>query len=458
MRSFKIEIEWRIADDEQGLSGPEIPTFADLEIWIDDVCVTSCRTNPRQTEQRKYVIGPLSGLADWLVDHWMEIFWQTHTPFPKVKPGEERVPDYDDVLRSEYQQIDIAAYGQWYACHCLGHSGSDLALPTILFIPEDTQVGLALGPAPSLLGSSCTFVLEQDRGVAWISKDDLGAELERFVSSIIEKASQDSPTAAWAAWLNKRFVGVLGKARDLTERRRLMFGDIVADHWECIEGELGGNAKILDGILIDSDPIQSTDDLSPLVSHVKRLASERVANPFWTSIQASPGEQMLPDFVRGYRRAERVRRALNLGDDPIDFREVLDALQIGLQKIPGPAIARSAFMVAESGAAEVSLFTSHPMSKGLGPRRFSLATALGGLFASRSQTMPYGGANSDQARWARSREAKAFAAMFLLPASPVEANQSLEQLVDNYGISHTAASWHIENIRQRQRLGSAGMP
>jgi hypothetical protein len=456
MTCFKLVWDWLAASEELGLCGPEIPTLATFEIWIDDICLTACRDNTKHSDQRQHVIGPLSGLADWLVDHWMEIFWQTHTPFSKARSDDARVPDYDSVLRSENEQIDIAAYGEWYACHCLGHSASDLALPTLLFIPEDNQVGIAVGPAPSL-GASCAFSIEPDRAIAWISKADLGVELKRFVAAILDKARQDQETVAWANWLQERFDAVLTRECDASERRRQMFGNPVVECWPRIEQELGLNRRILDGILIDSELVGTSDELNPLISHVKRLASERISHPIWASIQASPGEAMLPAYERGYRRAERVRRALNLGDDPIEIRDVLELLQIGLQKIDGPAIARSAYMVTESGMAEICLFTSHPRSKYWAPRRFSLASALGGLFASQSLAMPYGGANSDQARWTRSQEAKAYAAMFLLPASSVEANPDLDQLVENYGISHTAAIWHIENLHQRQRRNAAGV-
>jgi len=47
--------------------------------------------------------------------------------------------------------------------------------------------------------------------------------------------------------------------------------------------------------------------------------------------------------------------------------------------------------------------------------------------------------------------------MFLLPASSLDAGDSLEKLVDTYGISHTAASWHIENLRRRKDRHSAGV-
>jgi hypothetical protein len=456
MSSIRFEWEWFMAGEEHGLCGPERSTFATLEIWIDGSCLTSCRSNSKHSEQRHHVIGPLSGLADWLVDHWLEVFWQTHTPFSKTRAGDARVPDYDSVLKSESEQIDIAAYGEWYACHCLGHSASDLALPTLLFIPEDTQVGIAVGPASSL-GATCTFSIGPDRAIAWISKADLGAELKRFVDAILDKARQDQETAAWANWLQGRFDAVLTRERDASERRRQMFGNSVVECWPRIEQELGQNSKILNGILVDSELVGTSDELTPLISHVKRLASENISNPLWASIQASPGEAMLPAYERGYRRAERVRCALNLGDDPVEIRDVLESLQIGLKKIDGPAIARSAYMVTESGVAEICLFTSHPRSKDWAPRRFSLASALGGLFASQSLAMPYGGANSDQARWTRSQEAKAYAAMFLLPASSVEANPDLDQLVENYGISRTAAIWHIENLRQRQQRNAAGV-
>lgn len=456
MTSFKLAWDWLAAGEELGLCGPEIPTLATLEIWIDDICLTACRDNTKHSEQRQHVIGPLSGLADWLVDHWMEIFWQSHTPFPKSTPGRDRIPDFKEVLNSEDQHTDLATYAQWYGSHCLGHAASDLALPSILFIPEDTQVGIALRPAPSL-GPSCTFSLDREIGIAWINKNDLDIELKRFVSAILEKARQDPLTVQWADWLNERWRKVLGKAHDVFERRRQLFGDLVADHWQGIEDELGANSKILDGILIDSYQVQFSDQLDSLVSQVKQLASEKVAQPLWSTIKASTGEQMLPAFERGYRRAEHVRHVLNLGDDPIDFPEVLEKLQIQLQKISGPTIARSAFMVADSGAARVAIFTSDPRFKGVYPQRFSVASALGGLFANRFHSMPFGGASSDQARWIRSQEANAFAAMFLLPASSLDSGDSLEKLVDNYGISHKAASWHLENLRRRRQLQSAGM-
>ncbi|MFN9692330.1 MAG: hypothetical protein ACK550_00760 [Synechococcaceae cyanobacterium] len=456
MSTFRLVWDWLAAGEDLGLCGPEIPTLATLEIWIDDICLTTCCDNTKHSEQRQHVIGPLSGLADWLVDHWMEIFWQSHTPFPKSTPGRGRIPDFKEVLNSEDQHTDLAAYAQWYGSHCLGQAASDLALPTILFIPEDTQVGIALRPASSL-GASCTFSLDRELDIAWINKNDLDIELQRFVSAILDKANQDPLTVQWAAWLNERWCEVLGRAHDVVERRRQLYGDLVADHWQGIEDELGANAKIIDGILIDSHQVQSADELLSLINQVKGLASETVARPFWSTIQAPAGEGMLPAFERGYRKAEHIRQVLNLGDDPIDFPEVLESLQIGLQKISGPAIARSAFMVADSGASDVALFTSHPRFKDILPQRFSLASALGGLLASRFQSTPFGGASSDQARWIRSQETNAFAAMFLLPASTLETRRSLERLVEDYGISYSAASWHTENLRQRKLRQEAGV-
>jgi hypothetical protein len=230
MSTFRLVWDWLAAGEDLGLCGPEIPTLATLEIWIDDICLTTCCDNTKHSEQRQHVIGPLSGLADWLVDHWMEIFWQSHTPFPKSTPGRGRIPDFKEVLNSEDQHTDLAAYAQWYGSHCLGHAASELALPTILFIPEDTQVGIALRPASSL-GASCTFSLDRELDIAWINKNDLDIELQRFVSAILDKANQDPLTVQWAAWLNERWCEVLGRAHDVVERRRQLYGDLVADHW-----------------------------------------------------------------------------------------------------------------------------------------------------------------------------------------------------------------------------------
>jgi hypothetical protein len=47
--------------------------------------------------------------------------------------------------------------------------------------------------------------------------------------------------------------------------------------------------------------------------------------------------------------------------------------------------------------------------------------------------------------------------MFLLPASTLETRRSLERLVEDYGISYSAARWHTENLRQRKLRQEAGV-
>jgi hypothetical protein len=384
----------------------------------------------------------------------MEIHWQSHTPFTKSWLSKERIPEYSKVLEGEYPSVDLYSYGQWYTHHSFGHAVSDIALPTLLFIPEDVVVGIAVS-APPELGSRTRFATASHLDVAWVNKDDLSSELEAFVRDVIAKAETDALSRQWALWMKSRLDESLQKYREPTERRKWMLGDIVANIWERLEGELGINSKALEGVLLDSTLVHSPEELTLLSNEVKRLASETSTNFLWSRIEDLPGEYMLQPFERGYRRAERVRDALGLGDSPVDFRDVLEDLGISLRKVLESTLYQSAYIVVESSAAEISLCTSHPKSKWLMPRRFSIAAALGGIFAGRTPSKAYGGAKSSQARWMLSQESNAFAAMFLLPSQAVESGQEIDELVERYGISRSAATWHIENIQRRRHQNTA---
>jgi hypothetical protein len=452
--SFRIDWDWITPSEDEGLAGPEIPTFGSLQIWIGEVCITTCCVRPLSSEVRNHVIGPLSGLAEWIVDNWMEVLWQSHTPFTKSLLAKKDIPDYSEILEGEYPSVDPSSYGRWFSHHCFGHAVSDIALPNILFIPEDAVVGIAV-LAPPDLGSKTKFTNADHKDVAWINKEDLSSHLEIFVRDVIAKAEAEAPSNRWALWMRSRLEESLQRSREPTERRKWMLGDVVANSWKRIVDELGNNSKALEGVLLDSILVDSDEELSRLSKEVMRLAAEKSTDFLWKRVETLHGEYMLPPFERGYRRAERVRDILRLGDSPIDFRDILEDLGIALRRDMGSALYQTAYIVVESSAAEISLCTSHPKSQWLMPQRFSIAAALGGIFANRIQTKAYGGATSSQARWILSQESNAFAAMLLLPSEAIDSGLGIDELVEKYGIAKSAATWHMRNIHRRRAQDKA---
>ena len=64
---------------------PDEATVADFEIRMDHEPLTRCRSlDNRAREVRDAVCGPLAGIADWLVESWPHLFWETQTPFRKA--------------------------------------------------------------------------------------------------------------------------------------------------------------------------------------------------------------------------------------------------------------------------------------------------------------------------------------------------------------------------------------
>jgi Zn-dependent peptidase ImmA (M78 family) len=74
-----------------------------------------------------------------------------------------------------------------------------------------------------------------------------------------------------------------------------------------------------------------------------------------------------------------------------------------------------------------------------------MAAALGRLLAEGRPGQPLGAAHGEQSRWIQTQRANAFAAEFLLPTPALSRPGDLEAKCDQYGISRTAARWHMRN-------------
>ncbi|WP_434043383.1 MULTISPECIES: hypothetical protein [Sorangium] len=224
MSLFNFWHTWRESPPDEDLYGPELATFGDLAIQIGDTCLTSCHLTNSSVEEsgRNTVTGPLSGIADWVVENWLYIFWEIHTPFTKIGADGSRIPTLRDVRVGNVPGVNYSQFAEWYHRHAIGHGCSDLALPTITILPEDKVVGIAASE-PSDLDSMTSFAVDWPKEPIWISKDDLATMLESFVESVIARAMATESTKRWAEWLRAKFDAARIESRDDEVRRKLMF-------------------------------------------------------------------------------------------------------------------------------------------------------------------------------------------------------------------------------------------
>jgi hypothetical protein len=448
MSSLDLSWDWATPPDEEDAFGPERSTWASLNIELGGTAITAHR--PRGVAPGdpvvSAVVGAMSGLADWLVENWLPLLWELHTPFTKVTGDLVRVPTLKDVRDGNVDCVEYSQLAAWLHRHSFGHGSSDLALPSIVFLPEHRQVGVsARSPAYSLKPTT-SFAVQWPKEPVWIPREELTSVLRSFVEATIERARSDSATRGWADWLASRFSDVVARAEDEDVRRELMFGSFVARQWGQLSKQFGPDTSVLAGLLSDAAIVDS-DAALKTVANVVAVAKDRPrAQARWRNLRQEPGSSQLPPFKRGYRLAERVRQELGLPDRPLlDLPDVLGHFDVGVAKFRGADLFRSACTVASLGGATVHYAEDHDTHGGVAPTRFAIAASFGRLLAEASGQSGFGAAHGDQSPYQRTQEANAFAAEFLLPLAAMRKSTDLAVLCERYGISRRAAERHLSN-------------
>jgi hypothetical protein len=448
MPRFELRSEWIDPPPEGDAFGPERSTWAKLAIEIDGTSVTNHyrrKVEGDPKEARETVTGAMSGLADWLVENWGQILWEVHTPFPKVVgDAAVRVPSLRDVKSGQVADIDYGNLASWLHRHTLGHGNSDLAVPTLMFLPEDRVVGV-VATAPSYeLNPTVSFAVQWPKEPVWVPKDELVSTLGTFIEATIEHASLVAATQPWAEWLRKNFEKARTEVETEDARRRLMLGRVVADQWQKVSSRLGENTEALAGVLADSAMISDVAALEALTGAVETATQGASGTSAWRKLTHEPGSSLLPPYERGYRLAASTRRLLGEPDRPLrDLRDVLARLDVRLAAFDGAGLFRSACTVGSQGAATV-FCAEDPNYGGVAPTRFAVAAALGRLLSGHAKSS-FGAAHGSQSAYQRTQEANAFAAEFLLPVEALAKSANIQALSEDYGISKKAAEKHRNN-------------
>jgi len=273
----------------------------------------------------------------------------------------------------------------------------------------------------------------------WVPLADVAETLGRFVDDTISRAATDAKTRAWADWLQQRWDAVRVQARQPEVARKWQHGEVVAAQWHMVENRLRDRACALAEVLMDSTPVQDSDTFAWLVGQLETTPRSSAA----MDMEPLDVDWGLPPFTQGYRLAQRTRQVLGLGDRPVRAMEDLFAhFGVTGRAVQARGLFRSAVWTTESGATLVWA-EDDARFRGEDPQRFAISAALGRLLANGLKARNHGAAHGDQARWRPTQLANAFAAELLLPIQALERPANLAKLSKQYGISQSAAKWHL---------------
>ena len=385
MARLDFSVDWHSPPEDEA-TGPESVTWAHLGLRVDDVVLTRNRPTAHfvagEPSEMDTVEGPLAGVAEWVVDHFAEILWETTLPFPKHPSLDGQpsfgIPSLRDAAAwwgSVSGQVDRARLAAWQQRHTLGVACSQLALPSLVFVPEAGRIALFASAAPEQLDPNVRHILPQEVREFWLERDDLRTTLRQLVDGVLDAAKASASHQTWTQWLEKRWL----KARELEQadeyRRRLRFGKTTAQLWQDRIVALGSTAATaVEGILDDLRELASADEGDRVINVVTGNSSQRTDNAAWRRLHRGPSDLAAPAFKQGYQRAKEVREHLGRGTDPIQRVDVVLA-ELGVEdrELDSNGLFRSACVVRDRRA---TVIVSSDV-KGVTHRRTAMATALG---------------------------------------------------------------------------------
>jgi len=481
---FRIHLEF--SGSTKKLELPEDVTEAHFAIYANHDCLTLNRRAGRShlLSASESVFGPVAGLADWFIENWGPMIWESQTPFVKSRDIDVATgPETTSTIRenadewSDFLEPAFARYAEemeaiherllevradWQHRHLLGHGCSDLAIPRILIVPEDRSTVLIVDGLPNGSGAPIDFLspgnTPRHSTVLVVSKDTFRSEVKQFVEETIRQAKTADDFAPWANWLEERWATALQEEKDPRRRLKWMIGDLSAKRVHELQHSRPDLAISLEKILRDCPIVTDKRELTPVeslidnyVTKTSSAVSERKLT--WQGFGRGSVDVSQPDYRQGYELARLARKRLGIADRPIrDLSEVLGRFGVNLEKECQSPLFRVAVCASKNAGAHIVPSSNDSRMRNIPGFRFGVSSGLGRLlWQGRSNpSQPICAAQGDHAMISQSRRANAFAAELLLPGEVIRGlnpqSQEFLDRVEAYGVSRSAARWHLHNV------------
>ena len=169
----------------------------------------------------------------------------------------------------------------WQHRHLLGHACSNLAVPSIVIVPEDHTILVSVDRLPP---GSITFLGPDNspRTVTSyvIERADFAADVTQFVETVIVRVQAIAQHAEWAKWMRRRWQDAKDAASSPTTRLELMIGRVGARRVEGLQQAEPVVASGLKQLLLDCQTVETPGELNPVEEVVRKYVGSNGSDHF----------------------------------------------------------------------------------------------------------------------------------------------------------------------------------
>ena len=429
MPNLRFEFDWIDAD---GANGAELSaTWASLKIRVGDSALTRV-FDARAKTVRDFVHAPLYPLAEWFAANWWFLKSEVQSPVKRDAP---------DFLRR----------------HALAANREGYAFPPLEAIPAGARTQLVWKrDVPRWLGVE--FI---EQGGEWVDSGEFQETCADFISQVIGRLAH---FGIEDTFLQREWDAIQSADEDEAKFCETAAGigwdpyaldDTSRDLVIAIADQLGDLLDEALPTLDANDPKAEADEIERAVEYAKAnvVPLGRVRRIQQSGFGGGANHALSP-WESGYDLARRLRRNLDIGDEPLsDMEKLADALEedcglLGKAARPVGSLARVPMIdgvIHWNDGLPGFAFGGSGHEAG---QRFAFCRALGETLTSPSDTL------ITRAHSARQQRNRAFAAEFLAPSDglmkmaatrPAVDLSDIDEMAERFGVSPFVVKHQIEN-------------
>lgn len=429
MPNLRFEFDWL---DAEGVRGAEISaTWASLKILVGDSPVTRV-LDTRAKTTRDFVHVPLYPLAEWFAVNWWFLKSEVQSPAKQGAP---------DFLRR----------------HALAANREGYAFPRLEAVPAGARTKL-FWENDSSPWFSVRFI---EHGDAWVDSGEFQETCADFINQVIHRLAH---FGIEDTFLQREWDAI--QSADEDEARfceaaaaigwdPYALDDASRDLVIAISDQLGDLLDEALPALDANNPKAESDDIKRAVEDSKAngVPLERIRKIRQSELARGANRALSP-WESGYDLARRLRRSLDIGDEPMsDMAKLADALEEDrdlLDKAARPVESLARVQMIDGVVLwndDLPGFAFRRSGHESG-QRFAFCRALGETLTSSSDTL------ITRAHSERQQRNRAFAAEFLAPsdglmkmvaARPAVDLSDVDEIAERFGVSPFVVKHQIEN-------------